>query len=205
MTIELSDAGKRFNRDWIFRHIHYRFSTGNSYAIIGANGSGKSTLLQVIAGSMLASEGQVRYTAGNTAVEADVIFRQLALAAPYLDLVEELTALEFLQFHSTFKPFMQGFTPQKIVSLLRMDAAANKQIRFYSSGMKQRIKLAQAIFADCPILLLDEPCTNLDQAGYALYHELIREHTAHKLVIVSSNDLNEYDFCQHHLRIADYK
>lgn len=205
MTIELSDAGKRFNRDWIFRHLHCQFDAGEAYAIIGSNGSGKSTLLQVIAGAMNASEGQLTYTLNQKNIAPDAIFQQLALAAPYLDLIEEFTALEFLEFHAGFKPFMPGLTPQKIISLLHMEAAANKQIRLYSSGMKQRIKLAQAIFADCPILLLDEPCTNLDQAGYTLYHELIDQFTAHKLVIVSSNDINEYDFCKHQLRIADYK
>ncbi|RFM26715.1 ABC transporter ATP-binding protein [Deminuibacter soli] len=206
MIIELSDAGKRFNRDWIFRHITYRFTAGESYAVTGSNGSGKSTLLQVLAGSMDASEGKVAYTAASgPQIQPDAIFRQLAIAAPYLELIEELTALEFLTFHAGFKPFMLGITPQHIIAELGMEAAAGKQIRFYSSGMKQRIKLAQAIFADCPLLLLDEPCTNLDQAGYALYHRLIEKYAGSKLVIVSSNDVNEYDFCRHQLRIADYK
>ncbi len=62
MTISLSDTGKRFNRDWIFRHFTYTFQSGNSYAITGPNGSGKSTLLQVISGALLASEGNIHYS-----------------------------------------------------------------------------------------------------------------------------------------------
>jgi ABC-type multidrug transport system ATPase subunit len=205
MIIQLNDAGKRFNRDWIFRHIHYRFETGNTYAIIGSNGSGKSTLLQVIAGAMGASEGSISYQTAGITVEPELFFRQMSLAAPYLELVEEMTALEFLRFHAGFKPFLPGVSPEKIIGLLHMEQAAHKQIRYYSSGMKQRIKLAQAIFAQSPVLLLDEPCTNLDVAGYALYHELIQNYTADKLVIVSSNDVQEYNFCKHHLHMADYK
>lgn len=86
-----------------------------------------------------------------------------------------------------------------------MKAAADKQIRFYSSGMKQRMKLAQAIFSDVPILLLDEPCTNLDAVGYALYHQLIENYCSEKLVIVCSNDIQEFDFCTEKLDIMNYK
>src|ERR1700735_481923 len=61
MKITLTDAGKRFNRDWIFRHLSYEFSSQHHYAITGPNGSGKSTLLQVIAGAIGISEGLVSY------------------------------------------------------------------------------------------------------------------------------------------------
>jgi ABC-type multidrug transport system ATPase subunit len=71
--------------------------------------------------------------------------------------------------------------------------------------MKQRIKLAQAIFSDVAVILLDEPCTNLDATGYTLYHSLVSKYCANRLVIVSSNDLNEYSFCTEKLSILDYK
>ncbi len=83
--------------------------------------------------------------------------------------------------------------------------ATNKQIRYYSSGMKQRLKLAQAFFSNTPILLLDEPTTNLDADGIALYHQLIKNYTADKLVIVSSNDKQEYEFCEEVIGIGEYK
>src|SRR5882672_3543904 len=82
MKITLTDAGKRFNRDWIFRHLHYEFIAGHSYAITGANGSGKSTLLQAVAGSIGISEGNIEY--GSPAFAPDQIFRHLSIAAPYL-------------------------------------------------------------------------------------------------------------------------
>ncbi len=71
--------------------------------------------------------------------------------------------------------------------------------------MKQRVKLAQSIFSDTPVLLLDEPCTNLDAEGVALYRQLINEQSAGRLVIISSNDRQEYDFCGETLNIMDYK
>lgn len=195
MQISLSETGKRFNKDWIFRKLTYAFISEKSYAITGPNGSGKSTLLQVIGGAVAASEGKITYETGNKTIDAENVFRHLSIAAPYQELIEEMTLSEFLEFHKKFKPFIAGKTVKEIITIAQLDHAAEKQIRYYSSGMKQRAKLIQAFFADTSILLLDEPCTNLDEDGIALYHRLIREYTNGRLVIVSSNELQEYGFC----------
>src|SRR5690349_17863459 len=108
MTISLSDAGKRFNREWIFRRFTYTFETGSSYAIIGPNGSGKSTLLQVLSGSMMLNSGNIQYSIPNTQYSSDNIYRAVSICAPYLELVEEMTVTEFLDFHHGFKPFLAG-------------------------------------------------------------------------------------------------
>lgn len=205
MTISLSDTGKRFNRDWIFRKLSYRFEGGNSYAITGPNGSGKSTLLQVIGGAIMHSEGTISYSLRETSMEADAVYRNLSIAAPYLELIEEMTATELLMFHQGFKALLPGHPIKAILSEVGLDKAAHKQIRYFSSGMKQRLKLAQAIFSDTSLLLLDEPCTNLDAAGIAIYQELISSYAGNRLVIVSSNDPQEYGFCKEILRIQDYK
>jgi ABC-2 type transport system ATP-binding protein len=232
MKISLINAGKRFNRDWIFRSIHQEFISGTAYAITGPNGSGKSTLLQVIGGAMMMSEGNVQYSigtgqpdpgsagskrqpvTGNQTTEADghtkeihidQAYRYISIAAPYLELIEEMTLLEFLQFHQQFKPFLPSTGIPDIIAAIGLKPAANKQIRFYSSGMKQRVKLAQAIFSDVPCVLLDEPCTNLDAAGIELYHQLIRDYCNSRLMIVSSNDEQEYSFCKEKISITDYK
>ncbi len=206
MRITLTDAGKRFNRDWIFRHLHYEFIGARSYAITGPNGSGKSTLLQAIAGALTISEGAARYeTAPATAIQGAItpllnaippeqVFRYISIAAPYLELIEEMTLSEFMQFHQAFKPFLPALDAETIISLFGLESAAGKQIRYFSSGMKQRVKLAQAIFSDTPAVLLDEPCTNLDAEGVALYRRLIKEYGADRLLIVSSNDVQEYEF-----------
>lgn len=205
MRITCSDAAKRFNREWIFRHFTYTFLSGNTYAITGPNGSGKSTLLQVISSSMAVSDGSIEWNQDKDEIPADNIYNFLTIAAPYLEVIEEMTATEFLRFHLQFKPFLPGISIPQIIALVGLEHSAHKQIRYYSSGMKQRIKLAQAIFSDVPLLLLDEPCTNLDAAGYALYHHLVANYCNNKTIIVSSNDEAEYSFCQHKISIADFK
>jgi ABC-type multidrug transport system ATPase subunit len=196
MKITLTDAGKRFNRDWIFRHLNFEFVEGVSYAITGPNGSGKSTLLQIISGAMAGSEGRIEYQLEERILPADEVYKHLSITAPYLELIEEMTVVEFLRFHQSFKPFRASPDLGQIISIVGLNHAANKQIRYYSSGMKQRVKLAQTIFSDVPVILLDEPCTNLDLEGVDLYHRLIEDYCRGRLLIVSSNDLQEYKFCE---------
>ena len=210
MKIVLSDAGKRFNRDWIFRHFSYNFETGNAYAITGPNGSGKSTLLQVLSGSMHFNEGKCTWLKGDSLTRSlmplanEEVYIHVSICAPYLDLVEEMTLIEFLNFHHGFKPFLPGVNTDSIIGILGLEKSANKQIRYYSSGMKQRVKLAQCIFSDTAIVLLDEPCTNLDSSGIELYHRLIDDYCKDRLVIVSSNDEVEYRFCREKINIKDF-
>ncbi len=205
MTISLTNTGKRFNREWIFRHISYTFTTGNQYAIVGPNGSGKSTLLQVIGGAISASEGKLQYQLEQAILPPDQVYKQTAIAAPYLELIEEMTLREFLQFHHRFKPLKKGCDIRAAMAAVGLETAADKQIRFFSSGMKQRVKLAQALFSEAALLLLDEPCTNLDAEGIKLYQRLIAEYGSDRLIIVSSNDENEYSFCKEKIDLRDFK
>ena len=219
MQITLNNTGKRYNREWIFRHVNYEFMPGNAYAITGPNGSGKSTLLQVIAGAILHSEGDIKYKMQDPGsripakadpgtdilypVSGTDAYKQISIATPYLELIEEMTATELLSFHSNFKSF--SIPIPEMLAAVSLQNAANKQIRYFSSGMKQRLKMAQAFFSNTTVLLLDEPTTNLDADGIALYRQLISDHAKNRLVIVSSNDIQEYDFCNEVISINDYK
>lgn len=195
MKILVNDAGKRFNRDWIFRNLHLNFSSDDTYAITGHNGSGKSTLLQCIAGSTYLSEGSIHFEMNGSIISDEQLFSHVSICAPYLEVIEEMTALEFFGYHQQFKKLKDNATIPNIIDQIGLSKHANKQIRYYSSGMKQRIKLAQAFFSDTPILLLDEPCTNLDQQGIALYEELLSQHGKKRILIISSNDKTEYKGC----------
>jgi len=204
MKIILSDAGKRFNREWVFRHFNYQFLSSGAYAITGPNGSGKSTLLQFIAGALMPSEGKIVYYNLNGEQQSD-FFSMLSISAPYLETIEEMTASEFLKFHQKFKPLISSLNVLQILERVGLKDAADKQIRYYSSGMKQRLKLAQAFFSDTALLLLDEPTTNLDGSGISMYHELVRDFARDRLLIVSSNDPMEYSFCQTVLDMKELK
>lgn len=205
MKVELINVGKRFNREWIFRKINVTFEADGRYAITGPNGSGKSTLLQIVAGALTHNEGEVHYSHADQLIEEKKVFRRVSVCAPYLELIEEMTLSEFFSFHKTMKGFMNSLSVTNVIEILELQRAANRQIRYFSSGMKQRVKLAQAILSPTTLVLLDEPLTNLDKAGIDLYHHLITNFCSQKTVLVSSNDPQEYAFCDRVLDIKVYK
>jgi ABC-type multidrug transport system ATPase subunit len=205
MQLILENLGRRFNRDWIFRNINYTFSQPETYAILGINGSGKSTLLQILNGSLSPSVGTIRFFYQQKKVEIEEVYQHVSLAAPYLELIEEFSLSEMIDFHFQFKKYLNGMDRKSIIELLQMDKSKNKLIRYFSSGMKQRLKLALAFCADTSLLMLDEPTANLDLQGINWYLQLIEQFSANRLTIICSNQEHEYNFCQNTLNILDYK
>jgi len=204
MNISLNNVGRRFNKEWIFRNLSTEFSSGNSYAILGPNGSGKSTLLSVLTGSLSPSEGEISFS-DTKEISVENIYKYISLAAPYLELVETFTLKESIDFHFKFKNFAPGLDSKKLITILGLEKAANKEIKYFSSGMKQRTKLALACCTDTPILFLDEPTSNLDVQGINWYRELIENFGKDRLTIIGSNQIQEYDFCTNQIQISDYK
>jgi ABC-type multidrug transport system ATPase subunit len=205
MKIILENISRRFNREWIFRGINYTFESGGSYAILGINGSGKSTLLQIIAGNLTSSEGNISYQIENKNLDIESVYQQLSMAAPYLELIDEFTLHEHIDFHFRFKNFSSGFNTAAVIELLGLEKSRDKLIRNFSSGMKQRTKLALAFCSDTPVLLLDEPASNLDKDGVSWYLNLIKQFSKERLVIICSNQEQEYNFCNHRIQVSDYK
>lgn len=206
MKITLNNTGKRYNTEWIFKNVNYEFNSQNKYAILGSNGSGKSTLLQVIAGNIIQSAGEIKYSIVDKVISTENIFKSISFAAPYIELIEEFTLSEAIDFHQKFKPFYPNLNKEKIIELTSLEKSKDKAIKYYSSGMKQRVKLALSILSDTPLLLLDEPCTNLDKQGIDWFQNLISKHTEKRLLIVCSNrQKDEYSFCNEELEPDRWK
>lgn len=204
MEITLNNIGRRFNKEWIFKDIDYKFKLGEKYAILGPNGSGKSTLLSIVMGNLTPSAGTISYQ-NPEEIKVEDIYQSISFAAPYLDLVEEFTLEETIQFHFQFKTYAAGLDANAVLGLLGLEKSQDKALKYFSSGMKQRTKLALACCTNSPILLLDEPTSNLDTQGIAWYASLIEEFAGDKMVLVGSNQAHEYSFCAHQLKITDYK
>lgn len=207
VVVTLDNIGKSYNFDWIFRNISLELNSAQSYAVLGGNGSGKSTFLKIVAGAAYASEGTVTYSIDTQNVDKEKAFSLVSLAAPYQALFEEFTFKESIDFQSKFKPFKDGLTPKDIIDITQLPKAANsKPMKYYSSGMKQRAKLALAILADSPILLLDEPASNLDKKGIEWFSNMVQQHKANRLVMVASNRFEEESsFCTERIEIEKYK
>lgn len=174
--------------------------------VLGLNGSGKSTLLQALTGYLSLSEGELIYYNNHQKIEEEQQYKLISLASPYLELVEDFTLEEQIEHAAIYKPFLNGLTTDNIIALSGLSAHKNKFIQLFSSGMKQRLKLTLAMLADTPILLLDEPTTNLDATVINWYKNLIKDYAMHKTIIVCSNSIkDEYDFCERVITMEDYK
>lgn len=206
MDILLEDLGKKYFKEWIFRHLNYRFEAGKAYAITGPNGSGKSTLLKTISGNIPATEGKISYKSEGKEIHTDLWPRYISFAAPYLEVVEEFTLQELLNFHFSFKkPFFSTENKEDLAEKMYLQDALQKQLKNFSSGMKQRLKLGLSFFTDTPVLLLDEPTSNLDRKGIDWYLEQIEKIKNKRLILVCSNQDHEYQFCDIGLDITSFK
>jgi len=199
MQIVLDSISKRYASQpadgWVLKNLTCHFSTGDKVAIIGNNGSGKTTLLKIIAGMVLPSGGSITYHVDDQAIPPEEIYQSLSFAAPYLELIEEFTLMEFLKFHFQFKNLKTVSNISEFITDLYFEGQEDKPIRNFSSGMKQRLKLGLCFYSSSRVILLDEPTTNLDTIGTEWYHRRIASLASDQLLIVASNQKYEYEFC----------
>ncbi len=199
MKIVTENLGKRFNREWVFRNFNYEFNSANTYAIVGPNGSGKSTLMQVLWGQMQPSIGTISYSNDRQSE----IYKSVAIAAPYMDLIDEFTLEEIIHFHFKFKK--SKFPLRTVLEKSGLESAQNKQVSTFSSGMRQRLKLALAFYSETKMLFLDEPCTNLDKKSIEWYHDQLSQVPTDTLIFIASNQDIEYPPSSLKIDIMSYK
>lgn len=203
-SLNANQLSKRFNREWIFRNVDYSFQQGKVYAITGPNGCGKSTLLQVLWGQLPASSGLLSYTLSNEIIPVESIYQHVSIAAPYLDLIDEFTLEELLSFHFKMRKLRSSLLLKELPELMELDHAKHKTILQFSSGMRQRLKIALAIFTQADFVFLDEPFTNLDAIAIKWYQKQLYS-LEKSIVLIASNDPKEYENATDYLHLADYK
>lgn len=206
INISLNSLGKKFGSEWIFRNLNSEIKAGDKLLLSGGNGSGKSTLLQVISGYVTPNEGSIKYRNEEREFDPEEIRTQISFASPYLQLIEDFTLQETIEHSKIFKPFINQHSVDEVIDIVELSHAKNKLIKQFSSGMKQRLKLGLAILSDTPVLLLDEPVSNLDKSSILWYKELIQKFTVNRTVLVCSNNIDdEHFFCTRQLNMTDFK
>lgn len=201
MLIEGKGLGMRFGKHWLFRNLDITVAHGSRIALLGPNGSGKSTLLRIIANSLNPTEGHMSFRVSPENNE-EYFYAQYSLAAPYLELFETLSLQECVQWHFMLKKPSIGYA--EFIEIGEFEKHQHKEVGQFSSGMKQRLKLLLAFFSDTPILLLDEPTTNLDERGKALFRSLMDKCQKERAVVIASNEADEYYFCEQQIQIQQH-
>lgn len=187
MTITVKQLQKSYNRTLIFKNLDYVFETGKITAILGPNGSGKSTLLRVLSTQLEPDNGTVEFT--NPKINLDMAYQKVGYVAPYIDIPEEFSFKELLEFHSKFKSPLIHIN--EIINKCMLTPFANKPIKEFSSGMKQRVKLSLNFFFNNSIYLFDEPCSHLDVKGFEWFNNNVCSLTKYGVVIIASNNPEE--------------
>lgn len=206
MEILFRGAGRKFPGQIVFQNLDLHLEKGSSWAILGGNGSGKSTFLKCAFGALSLSDGQVEHRQNGITLSMADAALQIAYAAPYLELIEELQVLDFLQKAEGFRPFKQGLKAQDVLERALLKEAASKKIRNLSSGMKQRLRLCLALLSETNLVILDEPGSNLDQKGLAWYRELLESEIGSRTLLIGTNyNEDEAFLCKQELRITDYQ
>ncbi|MBK9177767.1 MAG: ABC transporter ATP-binding protein [Flavobacteriales bacterium] len=206
MQVALTAIAKSFGKETVFRDVSFTLAPGSRTALLGPNGSGKSTLLQTIAGALVPTAGTIEHHLGERLIPVDEVYRHVSIAAPYLGLYEDLSLRQAIGFHARFKPLRSGLVPEDIARIAYLESALDKPVLHFSSGMKQRLKLALAILSDAPLLLLDEPASNLDAEAVEWFRQLLRAHAEGRTIVVASNrQAVEYDLCTDAIEMARWK
>ena len=196
MEIELIGLSKRYGYQWILRDVNQTFLKGKVYGISGRNGIGKSTLIKLISGFLSPSTGKVLFKSAGNIILPRNFHEYFVWVAPYTDLIQEFTLEEMLMFHKKFKPMPENLDVKSFLEYLEWNNTGDKQIRFFSSGMKQKLQLALALLSETPVLLLDEPTSYLDEAAKNWFAQRLRQNSENRITIISSNDRFDLDLCQ---------
>lgn len=195
MRVSVSNLSKRYLYDWIIRGMDHTFDSGSITGINGINGSGKSTMIKMLSGFLTPSEGNIDYTLDGNHIDRSDVYQYVTMAAPYTDIINEYDAEEMFRFHTRFKKLRVDLEVKEFLDLVKLRGTKDKQIQFYSSGMKQRLQLALAVLTDSKFLLLDEPTSYLDQENKDWFYKLLSDHTSDRTIIISSNDMEDFKLC----------
>jgi len=204
--IDLKDAGKRYNSEWIFKNLTSTFSSGSATVILGGNGSGKSTALRSVFGYAPLSKGEIVYHRDRKIVKQSDVYKHFSICAPYLELYEELTLDELAKFHFSLKPALDGFSVSSFSAFIDLQRAADKPVKYFSSGMKQRVRIGLALMSDVEAIFLDEPTSNLDRKAIDWYKDTVEQFRKDRIMLVASNQQeDEYFFCKEKIEIEKFK
>ncbi len=200
MQIKLDNISKRYDSGWVIRNFTESIDSGEKVAVLGPNGSGKSTLINILAGYLSPSKGSVKYHHEDKDIGRDNIFKHLAIATAYSELDEELNPVEIYNHFKVFKPYSLSST-EEFLDLVDLRKQSKKAVKYFSSGMKQRLALGLSICMDTPLLILDEPGSFLDVDRKKWYLEMMERFAGNKTIIVASNDPSDFSFCERRIEL----
>jgi len=201
IKLTISGLSKSYSGKEVFSELSFDYECGK-IGVAGSNGAGKSTLLRCVSGLTLPDDGTVTWSVDGKNLSPKQIKPHLGYAAPYVELYEELTARENLQFIRDLRSSQDCEAISNLVNQYELSTFADSLYGELSSGQQQRVKLASAVVHKPAILCLDEPGTNLDEKGHAIVEQMTQRCVdSGGIVILASNQQHELDICDVCIRL----
>ncbi len=211
VTLEVSKLCGRYGARTVFSGVEFSLKTGDCLVVAGPNGAGKSTLLRILSGLARPHRGHVHLHVNDSAPiffgpqdgRPDELGRYVGLASPQIEFYGELTAAENLLFYARVRGI--GLDKDGVLPLLEsvgLSDRGNDRVSAFSSGMKQRLRLLFALQHRPPVLLLDEPGSNLDEKGKELVARIVEDQLRSGLLILATNDPQEVLFGNQVLKLG---
>lgn len=204
--IQLQNVTKRIKENTVLDNVSYTFKSGFVYGLYGQNGSGKTMLLRAISGLINLDSGSI-FIDGEKLHDKIEFPPETGIVIENMELLPECSAKRNIQMLAKIK----NIADEKdiIFSLERvgLDPDSDKKVKKFSLGMKQRLDIAQAIFENQKIILLDEPTNALDEDAVQLIYKIIREEKSRGATIIVATHHKEdlKEVCDVILKIAEGK
>lgn len=202
ITLKAINLTRKFDRKTIFENLNFELKSGSCTAITGRNGSGKSTLIKIISNLLSQSSGELNLFEGEKKVKRENVFKYIGFVSPYLNLYDEFTGYENMRILSNIKGSGHD-NIDYVLNRVGLFLRRNDLLKIYSSGMKQRLKIAFSILHSPGILLLDEPTSNLDIDGISIVDDIVNEYKKNKIVIIATNDAHERSLCENEINLNE--
>jgi len=204
ISITVNGVAKDFNRRTIFKDISFSLSSPGSMAITGKNGAGKSTLSKILAGLVSATRGSIAYSIDGRPMGIEEFKHHIGFVSPYLNLYDEFTAIENLKILSRIRT-VSHTNDERIRDMLLLVGLWNRRddiVGTFSSGMKQRLKYTFALLHTPPVLILDEPTSNLDDEGMEIVKHIMQEQLKSNILVIATNNREEAHGCTQQLHVG---
>ncbi|RPI17672.1 MAG: ABC transporter ATP-binding protein [Ignavibacteriae bacterium] len=204
VKLEVTSLKKIFDRKIIFKDVDFTLNTLDSLAITGKNGSGKSTLIKILANVFTQTTGQVSLSINGKKIEKQYFYKYIGFVSPYLNLYDEFSGYENLKIIAGIRGLPDN-NIEPVLKRIGLWERRNDMLKIYSSGMKQRLKIAFSIIHEPQILLFDEPTSNLDAEGVQLVDSIAEEYKNRCILIIATNDEHERSLCAKEINLNNYK
>lgn len=192
MELSLDRLTKQYGRKIAVDCVSATLKPG-VYGLLGANGAGKTTLMRMLCAILESTSGEVLLD-GKEVTSMGADYRNVLGYLPQdFGYYPNYTAMEFLMYIAALKGIPKNVAKKRATELLEvvdLSLVANKKVKTFSGGMKQRVGIAQALLNNPKILILDEPTAGLDPKERVRFRNLLSEYAGDKIVILSTQSEN---------------